>query len=50
MENNEKIVDFENYCKLCKHAKLAEKLDPCDECLTNPVNTNSCIPVLFEEA
>lgn len=45
-----RIVDFETYCKTCKHHKLEEKLDPCNECLDNPVNEDSEKPVCWEEA
>ena len=46
----ENLVDFEYFCPKCKNAKLDEHKDPCDECLTYSVNTNSTQPVLYEEA
>ena len=49
MEIIEKIVDFE-YCKTCEHFKEKDFLDPCHECLNNPVNTNSQRPVNYKEA
>ena len=49
MENQMRIVDFEKYCETCKHKKLEEKLDPCNECLDNPVNEDSEKPVCWEE-
>lgn len=44
-----KEVYFDKYCKTCKHEKLKEEDDPCDECLENPVNTYSHKPVRWEE-
>lgn len=49
MENNEKFVEFDKYCKNCQYADLPEEKDPCDECLTNPTNTNTTQPVMFKE-
>lgn len=43
------FVDFEKYCKTCKHRDLIESKDPCNECLDNPVNYNSEKPVKYEE-
>jgi hypothetical protein len=47
--NSEKEVYFDQYCKLCKYQALTEDKDPCDECLDNPVNTDSHKPVNFKE-
>lgn len=49
MENQMRIVDFEKYCETCKHKKLKEILDPCNECLDNPINEDSEKPVCWEE-
>mgnify|MGYP003297900767 CR=1 FL=1 len=49
MENIDMFVDFKKYCKTCKHKDTDEKLDPCHECLENPVNTNSRKPVNYKE-
>lgn len=49
MEDIEKEVYFDQYCKTCKYAKTKEEDDPCDECLANPVNVNSHKPVKYEE-
>lgn len=50
MENNrQKFVEFDKYCPTCKHKDLKCHEDPCDECLTNPVNTDTNQPVLYEE-
>lgn len=46
--NPEKIVDFHQYCDICKHKDKSEQDDPCFECLDNPVNTYSRTPVNFE--
>lgn len=49
MQTETKIVDFEKYCKLCKNQTVAEIEDPCNECLTTPVNIDSHKPVMFED-
>lgn len=42
-------VYFDKYCKLCEYRDKEENEEPCDECLTNPVNTNCHKPVMFKE-
>ena len=42
-----KEVYFDNFCALCKHKDLDEAEDPCDECLSEPVNEYSHKPVNF---
>lgn len=49
MENIDRIVDFKKYCETCKHKDLDEVKDPCNECLENPVNTNSRKPINYKE-
>ena len=49
MENNEHLVDFNQYCCQCKHQKVSDTTDPCDTCLTSPTNVNSRKPILFEK-
>lgn len=49
MEDIYKEVYFDQYCKACKHEKLPETDDPCDECLNEPVNLYSHKPVKWEE-
>ena len=49
MEESYKEVYFDQYCKNCKHEKLKEIDDPCDECLNNHVNLYSHKPVMYEE-
>lgn len=55
MNNEEKIVDFKKYCQLCKYQDLPKnefdgEQEPCETCLSNPVNINSRKPIKFEEA
>ena len=38
MENVYKEVYFNKYCPICEYYKKAETDDPCDECLSEPVN------------
>lgn len=44
-----KEVRFDKYCHKCKHEKLDDIDEPCYECLKNPVNLHSRVPVKFEE-
>lgn len=44
-----KFVNFEDYCGLCEHKDVDQNEDPCNECLTNPVNSHSHKPVNFKE-
>lgn len=44
-----KIVNFDIYCKTCKHKGVLETEDPCNECLTNPANEDSHKPVNYEK-
>lgn len=48
-EKNLKMVRFDEYCKKCVHAKVPEVEDPCNACLTQPVNENSVKPVNYIE-
>ena len=48
MEGRVQIVEFDQYCKSCKHEKLAESDSPCDECLEHPVNTDTNAPFYYE--
>ncbi len=43
-----KFVDFDKYCKTCKHQKLKEEQPPCDECLEYATNEYSHRPVKWE--
>lgn len=49
MEFIQKEVYFDQYCKTCKHFGKKETDDPCDECLSNPVNTYSHKPTEWEK-
>lgn len=49
MEDIEFIIDFDKYCKTCKHKDLDEKFDPCHLCLSEPTNRNSHKPVYYKE-
>lgn len=49
MDNIEIMVEFMKYCETCKHNKLPEHYDPCNDCLDSPVNMNSMKPVYYEE-
>lgn len=44
-----KEVYFHEYCKTCKYAGLPEIDDPCNECLTFPMNLYSHKPVYWKE-
>ena len=48
MEIVDHIIEFDKYCKTCKHKELEDKFDPCNECLENCVSTNSSKPVYYE--
>ena len=43
-----KFVDF-SYCKTCIHESKLESEEPCNLCLTNPINYESHKPVKWEE-
>lgn len=49
MEILDVMVEFDEYCKTCKHKDTDGFKDPCNECLENPVNTQSKKPVNYEE-
>ena len=48
MQFDDKEVDFNKYCTLCKDKLLSEIEDPCNECLTFPTNIDSHKPIMFE--
>ena len=43
------IVRFDEWCKKCQHAKKKDTDEPCNECLSHPVQTDSTKPLLFVE-
>lgn len=45
----EHIVDFQKYCPLCRYERRSEVKDPCDDCLSFPVNEDSRKPVSFKD-
>ncbi len=47
--NDQKIVNFNEFCPICKHWTKAESEEPCCDCLENPTNTYSRKPVFYEE-
>lgn len=49
MDIHKKFVEYEKYCEKCKNSKKSPTDDPCNECLTHPVNDGSRKPVCFEE-
>ena len=49
MELKDKEVYFDQYCEKCIHFKEDEGKDPCDECLTYPMNEYSHKPIKYEE-
>lgn len=49
MDIVDKIVDFEHYCSSCKSSDIQQDDEPCNECLSQPVNTNSRKPVCYEK-
>lgn len=44
-----KEVYFHLYCKRCKHKDVKDNEEPCEECLSNPINLYSHKPVKFDE-
>ena len=44
------LVEYEKYCKTCEHAGTDETKDPCNDCLTYPVNDDSRKPIHYKEA
>ena len=51
-EENYKLVEYEKWCKTCKHKDLETqpgKDIPCDECLDEPARQYSHKPLRYEE-
>lgn len=44
-----KEVYYYEYCKVCKHRQVKNTDEPCDECLSEPLNLNTHRPVKFEK-
>lgn len=49
MDEDYKEVYFHEYCKDCKHEKVKNTDEPCDECLGSPLNLYSHKPIKWEE-
>lgn len=49
MVDKYKEVRFDEYCKTCKYEAKNEDQDPCDECLSNPVNLYSRKPINWKK-
>ena len=49
MLNEYDEVRFSEYCIVCKYKDLNPTDEPCNECLSNPINLHSRKPVNFEE-
>ena len=44
---NQKEVNFEEWCAKCRHEKLDEKFDPCNECLDIGAREETHKPLYF---
>lgn len=49
MIGDPKIVMYECWCPKCLYCKAPETEEPCNECLTYPINEDSTKPVNFKE-
>ena len=49
METQDKIVEFDKWCHKCHYYDTEETEEPCNDCLTDTVNTNSHRPSHFKE-
>lgn len=49
MDENYQEVRYDLYCKNCKHFRLHEYEEPCNECLECPARLDSNIPERFEK-
>lgn len=48
-EANLKECDFHTYCPRCEYRRLEETEDPCNECLSIPMNEDTHKPIHFRE-
>lgn len=44
-----KEVRYDIYCKSCKHWAVSASNDPCNDCLGQPSNGDSHVPVYYEK-
>lgn len=49
MELHDKEAYYYKYCKTCKNKNLPEDDDPCNECLSEPMNQGSHKPTRWED-
>lgn len=49
MDSEYKEVYFDKYCSTCKHKPVKDDEEPCDECLSEPINLYSHKPIKWEE-
>jgi hypothetical protein len=49
MNDIDREVNFNKYCKTCQYEKQDEKFDPCCECLDYGYNAESHKPVNWKE-
>lgn len=45
----QKFVNYRLYCPKCKSYSVPQDEEPCNECLTYPVNDNSEKPINYKE-
>lgn len=46
--NETRIINFDHFCRNCKHKDESDVLDPCDSCLTEGGRIETSIPLNFE--
>lgn len=44
-----KEVYFHEYCQKCKNRNVPDTEEPCDECLSEPINMYTHEPVKYEK-
>lgn len=44
-----KEVYFHEYCEICKHRDVKNTEEPCDTCLSEPINWNTHRPVKYDK-
>lgn len=49
MNLKQKEVRYDLYCSRCKHEKLEDSKDPCNQCLEEFLNDGTDRPRYFEE-
>lgn len=49
MAGNLKEVNYARYCRVCKHRKVKETEDPCNECLAEGARIDTHKPRYFEK-